>query len=85
MSAHHLHQGIPPRRSRHAAAWAAAAFAVLAVSACSSPASSVPASTAAAASIGPGGHKPTLTGSGSTFDAPFFPPLSPATSSSTGA
>jgi phosphate transport system substrate-binding protein len=26
----------------------------------------------AAASVGPGGHAPTLTGSGSTFDAPFF-------------
>jgi phosphate transport system substrate-binding protein len=27
---------------------------------------------AAAVSAGPGGHEPTLTGSGSTFDAPFF-------------
>lgn len=73
MSAHHLHPGILHRRPRHLAVWAAAAaFAVLAVSACSSPASSIPASTAAAASTGPGGHKPTLTGSGSTFDAPFF-------------
>jgi phosphate transport system substrate-binding protein len=73
MSAHHLNPGILHRHPRHFAVWAAAAaFAVLAVSACSSPASSVPASTAAAASTGPGGHKPTLTGSGSTFDAPFF-------------
>jgi hypothetical protein len=26
----------------------------------------------AAASVGPGGHRPTLTGAGSTFDEPFF-------------
>jgi len=33
---------------------------------------STPASAVATASAGPGGHAPTLTGSGSTFDAPFF-------------
>ena len=30
------------------------------------------ASAVVAASAGPGGHKPTITGAGSTFDAPFF-------------
>jgi phosphate transport system substrate-binding protein len=53
---------------------AAAAIIGLAVAACSS--TSTPgatgASAAAVASIGPGGHKPTLSGAGSTFDAPFF-------------
>jgi phosphate transport system substrate-binding protein len=58
-----------PARS---AIWAAAAgIIVLALGACSSAATtSTPAS--AVASIGPAGHKPTLSGAGSTFDAPFF-------------
>ncbi len=61
----HTHLGIPPRHPRRPAVWAAAAFAVLAVSACSSSTSSaVPASAVST--------KPVLTGSGSTFDAPFF-------------
>jgi phosphate transport system substrate-binding protein len=71
MPAHHPHPGIPPRRSPRPVVWAAvAAFAILAVSACSSLASS--AAPASEVSTIPGGHKPTLTGSGSTFDAPFF-------------
>jgi phosphate transport system substrate-binding protein len=51
--------------------WAATAIIILALGACSS-ATSTPTSVSAVASIGPGGHKPTLTGAGSTFDAPFF-------------
>jgi phosphate transport system substrate-binding protein len=50
---------------------AAAAITLLAVAACSS-AATTSTSAVAAASVGPGGHPPTLTGSGSTFDAPFF-------------
>jgi phosphate transport system substrate-binding protein len=50
---------------------AAAAIIVLALGACSNAATtSTPAS--AVASIGPASHKPTLSGAGSTFDAPFF-------------
>ena len=63
-----------PRRSPHPAVWAAAAaVVVLTASACSSTVSSgSSASAVAAASTIPGGQKPTLTGAGSTFDAPFF-------------
>jgi len=68
MSGHHNPPGPPPRC---AAAIAAAAIVLLAVSACTSTAGA-PAPAVAAASVGPGGHPPTLTGSGSTFDAPFF-------------
>jgi phosphate transport system substrate-binding protein len=74
MSGHHPRRGIPPRRSPHPVIWAAAAAVVaLAVGACSSTASSgSSASAVAAASTIPGGQKPTLSGAGSTFDAPFF-------------
>jgi phosphate transport system substrate-binding protein len=51
----------------------AAAIILLAVGACSSTSTtSTAASAIAAASTGPGGQRPTLTGAGSTFDAPFF-------------
>jgi len=61
--------GHSPARS---AVWAAAAaIIVLAVGACSS-ATTSSTSASAVASIGPAGHKPTLSGAGSTFDAPFF-------------
>jgi phosphate transport system substrate-binding protein len=50
---------------------AAAAIIVLALGACSS-ATTTSTSASAVASIGPSGHKPTLAGAGSTFDAPFF-------------
>jgi len=50
---------------------AAATIIVLALGACSS-AATTSTSASAVASIGPAGHKPTLTGAGSTFDAPFF-------------
>ena len=74
MSGHHAHRGLPPRRSaRPVITAAAAAFILLAAGACTSSAStSTGAPAVAVASAGPGGHKPTLTGAGSTFDAPFF-------------
>ena len=76
MSGHPAEPGSRPRRTTGPAIAAAAAIIVLAVAACTS--TSTPgttdasASAVAAASTGPGGHAPTLTGSGSTFDAPFF-------------
>jgi phosphate transport system substrate-binding protein len=74
MSGHHAHHGLPPRRSgRPVITAATAAFILLAVGACTSSASTnTAASAVAAASNGPAGHKPALTGAGSTFDAPFF-------------
>jgi phosphate transport system substrate-binding protein len=64
MSARHPH-------GRPALQAAAAVIALLAAAACSSTATSST-SAVAAASVGPGGHPPTLTWAGSTFDAPFF-------------
>jgi phosphate transport system substrate-binding protein len=58
-------------RGRPALQAAAAVIALLAAVACSSTATSST-SAVAAATVGPGGHPPTLTGAGSTFDAPFF-------------
>ena len=77
MSGHHARPGAQSRRTTHPAIWAAAATIItLPVGACTSTATSSTTSTAAsavaAASAGPGGHAPTLTGAGSTFDAPFF-------------
>jgi phosphate transport system substrate-binding protein len=74
MSGHHPRRGTPLRHSAHPAIWAtAAAIIVLAAGACSSTTTTGSSAAAvAAASTGPGGQKPTLTGSGSTFDAPFF-------------
>ena len=74
MSGHHPHRGIPHRHPAHPAIWAAAAAIILlAAGACTSTTTTgTSASAVAAASTGPGGQKPTLTGAGSTFDAPFF-------------
>jgi phosphate transport system substrate-binding protein len=77
MSGHHARPGTPPRHTTYPAIWAtAAAIALLALAACSSTnstASTSPTTSAVAAvNNGPGGHRPTLTGAGSTFDAPFF-------------
>jgi phosphate transport system substrate-binding protein len=74
MSAHTARRGLPPRHTTHLALAAAAAVIVLAVSACTSTTSTSgsPASVVAAASTASGGHRPTLSGAGSTFDAPFF-------------
>jgi ABC-type phosphate transport system substrate-binding protein len=77
MSGHRPRPGLQPRRTTHPAIWATAAtIIVLAVAACTSTTTTstagTPASAVAVASAGPGGHAPTLTGAGSTFDAPFF-------------
>jgi phosphate transport system substrate-binding protein len=62
-----------PRRRAHPASWAAAAIILLAVGACTSSTTTSTATPAVApASTGSGGHRPTLAGAGSTFDAPFF-------------
>jgi phosphate transport system substrate-binding protein len=71
MSAHTARPGSRPRRSAHPATWAAAAAIALLTAACTGTSSpGTAASVVAAASAG--GHAPTLTGAGSTFDAPFF-------------
>ena len=77
MSRHCLPPGPQRRHVPHPAIRAAAAAIVLlAAGACTSTATTSAPGTSgqvvAAVSAGPGGHKPTLTGAGSTFDAPFF-------------
>jgi phosphate transport system substrate-binding protein len=75
MSGHHARPGPPPRHTTHPAVWATvAAIILLAGGACSSTSTSDAAGTtgAAVAVTSPGGQRPTLTGAGSTFDAPFF-------------
>jgi phosphate transport system substrate-binding protein len=76
MSGHHARPGTPPRHTTHPAIWAIAATAIslLAVAACSSTTTTPSPATSAVAAVnnGPGGHRPTLTGAGSTFYAPFF-------------
>ena len=75
MSDHHPRRGAPGRHPTHRAIWtAAAAIILLAVGACSNTASvGTSAAAVAATSIGPACEKPAIfTGSGSTFDAPFF-------------
>ena len=73
MSGHHARPSPQPRHTSHPAILAAAAIILLALAACTSATTtSTPASVLATASAGPGGHGVTLTGSGSTFDAPFF-------------
>ena len=74
MSGHRAQPGLRPRHPTHSLlATAAAAIILLAIGACSST-TTTNTSTAAvgAVSLGPGGHAPTLTGAGSTFDEPFF-------------
>ena len=75
MSRHPARPGHRPRRSAHPATWATAVVITLLTAACSSSGAttpSAPASVLGAASASPGGHALTLTGAGSTFDAPFF-------------
>jgi phosphate transport system substrate-binding protein len=72
MSGLHPRRGIPHPHRVYPAIWApAAAIILLAVGACTST-TTTGTSVSAAAATSPGGHKPTLSGSGSTFDAPFF-------------
>jgi phosphate transport system substrate-binding protein len=75
MSGHSTRPGSQAYRGPHAAIWAAAIGVVLlALGACSSTGATTRSfvATPTMATFGSGGHKPALTGSGSTFDAPFF-------------
>ncbi len=74
MSAHHHRPGPQPRRRAHPAIQATvAAIILLALAACgNATTTSAPASVLATGSPGHSGHTGTLTGSGSTFVAPFF-------------
>jgi phosphate transport system substrate-binding protein len=76
MPGHHLRPGSQPRHLTRTIAAAAFTAFLLALGACTSSArtstADASASAVAAASNGPSGHAPTLTGAGSTFDAPFF-------------
>jgi phosphate transport system substrate-binding protein len=75
MSGHPARPGLRPRHTPHPALWATAAIVVLGVAACASTTTTTASPTTsavAAANLGPGGHRPTLIGAGSTFDAPFF-------------
>jgi phosphate transport system substrate-binding protein len=74
MSAHTARPGSRPRRLPHPATWASAAAIALLAAACTSTAGSSSPDTAASvvAAASAGGHVPTLTGAGSTFEAPFF-------------
>ena len=71
MSGHHARPGLRPRHTTRLLLTAAAAILVLAIGACSST-TTTSTSVVTAGTTGSGGHAPTLTGSGSTFDAPFF-------------
>ena len=77
MSGHHLPPGRQCRHVTQPAIRAAAAVTILlAAIACTSTTTTGAAGPSgqavAAVNTAPGGHKPTLTGAGSTFDAPFF-------------
>ena len=67
MSADHGRHNPQPRRARNRTSAAAAAITILALTACTSTATGTSASGVADRATAP-----TLTGSGSTFDAPFF-------------
>jgi phosphate transport system substrate-binding protein len=74
MPAHTAQPGSRTHRPAQLATCAAAAVIALLAVACTSTASTSSPDTAASvvAAASPGGHAPTLTGAGSTFDAPFF-------------
>jgi len=74
MSGHPTRPGPRPRRSARPATLATAAAIALLTAACTSTASTTGPDTAASvvAAASTGGFAPTLTGAGSTFDAPFF-------------
>ena len=74
MSVHTARPGSRPRHPAHPATWATAAAIALLTAACTSTGSTTGPDTAASvvAAASAGGHAPTLTGAGSTFDAPFF-------------
>jgi phosphate transport system substrate-binding protein len=66
--------GFQTHRVPHLTTWAAAAVILFALAACSTTATATTSAVSApsTASFGSGGHRATLTGAGSTFDAPFF-------------
>jgi phosphate transport system substrate-binding protein len=77
MSGHIRRLGSQPHRAPHPTIWAAAAAVILlALAACSATTTKATTSSAVSApstaSFGASGHRATLTGAGSTFDAPFF-------------
>ena len=74
MSGQHARPGPRPRHTAHRAIQAtSAAIILLALGACGSTTlTSAPAAVVATPSAGSGAHTLTLTGAGSTFDAPFF-------------
>jgi phosphate transport system substrate-binding protein len=75
MTGHSRRPGPRPDRTAHQATWAAAAAVILlALAACAATTAIVPGSAPKPAplSFGSGGHRPTLTGAGSTFVAPSF-------------
>ena len=74
MSGNNEQPGSRPRHA-HRVIWAAAAAAtILALTACAATTATVPGSAPKPSSLsfGSGSHRPTLTGAGSTFVAPFF-------------
>ena len=74
MSRHQAEPSARPRRAPQLAAAAIATIVLVALGACTSATSTTgrPAAALATASAIPAGHPGTLTGAGSTFDAPFF-------------
>ena len=74
MSGHNTPSGPQPHHPPHPAIRAATAAIILLALACSTTATipGAPAAASSTASFGSGGHAATLTGAGSTFDAPFF-------------
>jgi len=75
MSGHNAPSGPLPHRAPHPAIAAAAAIILLALAACASTTTATMNSAVSApstASFGASGHRATLNGAGSTFDAPFF-------------
>ncbi len=70
----HSRLGSQPHHAPHPTIWAAAAAVILlALAACASTTAATPSGPAPTpVSFGSGAHKPTLTGAGSTFVAPFF-------------
>jgi hypothetical protein len=76
MSGHHARPGPQPRRTIHPVIWSAAAIILLTLAACTSTSTSTsstgtPASAVVAANAGPLGHRPTITGAGSTSAPPM--------------
>jgi phosphate transport system substrate-binding protein len=74
MSGHNAPPSPQPHHLPRPTIWAAVAVILLAFSACSSTATTTVSAVSAPSTVsfGASGHRATLTGAGSTFDAPFF-------------